>query len=147
MLSQAPRTPRRLWAMRVGSTEAFVAAVQEAGADPVRVSKVLSHYVPEIPTAEADDLILGPKGTGRTAELFASHTSPLGALACMYVESTHTARRNYAAPVILAMWRPLHYRYKRSLLAATFALTSCVCRGSVRPGTNVSGTARIDARP
>lgn len=70
-------------------TEAFVAAVQEAGPDPVRASEVLRAYVPEPPTEEADDLILGPKGTGRTAELLTSHASPLSTLACMCVVYTY----------------------------------------------------------
>jgi len=87
-------------------TEAFLAAVQEGGSDPVRVSEVLRTYVPEPPTAEADDLILGPKGTGRTAELFASHASPLSALACMCVPATHKDLPSCVVQVTLATSLP-----------------------------------------
>ncbi|WFD28400.1 hypothetical protein MNAN1_003410 [Malassezia nana] len=102
--------------MRMGSTEAFVAAVQEAGADPVRVSEVLSHYVPEPPTAEADELLLGPKGTGRTAELFASHASPLGALACISAELRRASDLGDVAPLALPIQEVLASHDLRSHL-------------------------------
>ncbi|WFD20627.1 hypothetical protein MCAP1_002876 [Malassezia caprae] len=82
-------------------TEAFVAAVQAAGSDPVRMSEVLHSYVPEPPTSDADDLILGPKGTGRTAELFASHASPLSALACISAELRRASDLGDVAPLAL----------------------------------------------
>lgn len=84
-------------------TETFLAAVQAAGSDPARVSEVLRTYVSDPPTADADDLILGPKGTGRTAELFASHASPLSALACMCVPMPHTDPPSCVAQATLEM--------------------------------------------
>lgn len=67
------------------STDSFLAAAERA-LDANSASEVLEPFLPEPPSKDIDDVVLGPQSTGRTAELFSQSTPPLVPLICFAAE-------------------------------------------------------------
>lgn len=67
------------------TTDSFLAAAERA-LDANSASEVLEPFLPDPPSKDIDDAVLGPQSTGRTAELFSQSTPPLVPLVCFAAE-------------------------------------------------------------
>lgn len=57
------------------TTDSFLAAAERA-LDANSASEALKQFLPDPPSKDVDDAVLGPQSTGRTAELFSQSTPP-----------------------------------------------------------------------
>ena len=67
------------------TTDSFLAAAERA-LDANSASEALKQFLPDPPSKDVDDAVLGPQSTGRTAELFSQSTPPLVPLVCFAAE-------------------------------------------------------------
>lgn len=81
------------------TTDSFLAAAERA-LDANSASEALKQFLPDPPSKDVDDAVLGPQSTGRTAELFSQSTPPLVPLVCFAAEIRGLNSQIDAASVI-----------------------------------------------